>query len=158
MHVEPTNVKSRRHGFTIVEVLCALAIFTLAAVVLGGAYVNVLNSYFVMSRTVRSEDDLKFARSALLAESDLKKAEEGADFTTTEGRRVRWSATIEPTSVADLFKVIFRCEIGGLGVEAATTVEQSFRVLRPTWSEAGERDKLRAEAQKRILELQEKKL
>jgi len=158
VHVEPTNVKSRRHGFTIVEVLCALAIFTLAAVVLGGAYVNVLNSYFVMSRTVRSEDDLKFARSALLAESDLKKAEEGADFTTTEGRRVRWSATIEPTSVADLFKVIFRCEIGGLGVEAATTVEQSFRVLRPTWSEAGERDKLRAEAQKRILELQEKKL
>lgn len=158
MHVEPTNVKSLRHGFTIVEVLCALAIFTLAAVVLGGAYVNVLNSYFVMSRTVRSEDDLKFARSALLAESDLKKAEEGADFTTTEGRRVRWSATIEPTSVADLFKVIFRCEIGGLGVEAATTVEQSFRVLRPTWSEAGERDKLRAEAQKRILELQEKKL
>jgi len=158
VHVEPTNVKSLRHGFTIVEVLCALAIFTLAAVVLGGAYVNVLNSYFVMSRTVRSEDDLKFARSALLAESDLKKAEEGADFTTTEGRRVRWSATIEPTSVADLFKVIFRCEIGGLGVEAATTVEQSFRVLRPTWSEAGERDKLRAEAQKRILELQEKKL
>lgn len=158
MHVEPTNVKSLRHGFTIVEVLCALAIFTLAAVVLGGAYVNVLNSYFVMSRTVRSEDDLKFARSALLAESDLKKAEEGADFTTTEGRRVRWSATIEPTSVADLFTVIFRCEIGGLGVEAATTVEQSFRVLRPTWSEAGEHDKLRAEAQKRILELQEKKL
>ena len=47
-------------------------------------------------------------------------------------------------------------EILGLVEGDLSRVEQVFRVLRPTWSEPAERDKLRAEAQKRILELQEK--
>ncbi len=34
--------RRRRRGFTLVEVLVALAIFALAAVALGGAYVNLI--------------------------------------------------------------------------------------------------------------------
>lgn len=145
-------------GFTIIEVLCALAIFTLAAVVLGGAYVNVLNSYFTMSKAVRSDDDLKFARAALLAQSDIKNVEKGADFSTPDGRQVHWSAEVEPTLIPDVFSVRFKCEIAGKIGEESVTTEQEFRLLRPTWSEPGERDKLRSETQTRILELQEKKL
>ena len=150
-------MQTHRSGFTIIEVLVALAIFTLAAVVLGGAYANVINSYFVMGKVVRADDDLKFARSELLAETDLKKAEEGNNFTTADGRRVTWSAKIEPTDLPDLFTVHFKCEITGKPGEEAFELEQEFRLLRPTWSEPGERDPRREEVQKRIREAQEKK-
>lgn len=150
-------MKSSRHAFTIIEVLCALAILALAAIVLGSSYANVINGYFVMKKSVRAEDDFMFARMALLTEPDLKKVEEGADFTTAEGRRVRWSATVEPTNIADLFTVMFRCEISGNAAEQSISTEQVFRLLRPTWSEPGERDKLRAESQQRILDMQVKR-
>lgn len=150
-------MKASRHAFTIIEVLCALAILALAAVVLGSSYANVINGYIVMKKAYRAEDDFTFARAALLAEPDLKKVEEGADFTTVDGRKVRWSATVEPTTIADLFTVTFHCEIGGNATEQAARTEQVFRLLRPTWSEAGDRDKLRAESQRRILEMQVKR-
>ncbi|MBP7142419.1 MAG: prepilin-type N-terminal cleavage/methylation domain-containing protein [Opitutaceae bacterium] len=145
---------AHRKAFTIIEVLVALAILALAAIVLGSSYANVINSYFVMKKSARAEDDFRFARAALLSEPDLKKAEEGADFTTADGRRIRWTAKVEPTSIADLFDVTFRCEAGGNSAGEASSTEQVFRLLRPTWSDAAERDKLRAESQKRILEMQ----
>ncbi|MBE7538730.1 MAG: prepilin-type N-terminal cleavage/methylation domain-containing protein [Opitutaceae bacterium] len=150
-------MRRSRQGFTIIEVLVALAILALAAIVLGSSYANVINSYFVMKKSVRAEADFGFARSMLLAEPDLKKVEEGADFATMDGHRVRWSATVEPTTIADLFSVTFHCEVAGSTLEETRTTDQVFRLLRPTWSEAGERDKLRAESQKRILEMQVKR-
>jgi general secretion pathway protein I len=143
-------------GFTLLEVLCALVVFAMAAAVLGGAYVNVLNAYHRIGGQVRNDDDLRFARAALLAEPDLKKAEEGGRYSTVDGRTVQWEAVIEPTTVTDLFSVRFTCQIDDPKATSPARVEQVFRVLRPTWSEPAERDKLRAEAQKRILELQEK--
>jgi general secretion pathway protein I len=144
-----------RAGFTLLEVLCALVLFTLAAAVLGSAYVNVLNSYFAMGRMVRADDDVRFARAALLAEPDRKKAEEGGDYATADGRQVRWRAVIEPTSLANLHRVLFECEVDDPESGQPRRVTEDFRVLRPTWSEPAERDKLRAETRERILELQE---
>ena len=71
---------SARRGFTLLEVLVALSIFALAAVVLGTAYVNVLNSYAVASRLNEGREEVSFARSLLLAEAELKKVEEGGEF------------------------------------------------------------------------------
>jgi len=144
-----------KRGFTLIEVLCALVVFAMAAAVLGGSYVNVLNAYQTMGRSVRNDDDLRFARSMLLAEPDLKKAEEGGNYSTSDGRRVEWRATIEPTLVADLFTVTFSCQIDDPKRSGPARTEQVFRVLRPTWSEVSERDKLRAETRTRILKLQE---
>jgi general secretion pathway protein I len=137
-------------GFTLLEVLAALVIFALAAAVLGGAYLNVLNAYQSMARSVRQQDDLRFARELLLAEPDRRKAEEGGDFRTGDGRRVEWRAEIEPTELPDLFTVRFRCRVEEPPPAKTGEVEEVFRVLRPTWSEAEERDELRAEMRQRI--------
>lgn len=141
-------------AFTLLEVLVALSIFALAAVVLGSAYVNVLTSYAAVARAGRVDEDLRFARAALAAEADRERVEEGGDFEGTDGRRVRWRAEIEPAGVADLFTVNFTCELTEAGTGRVETVTETFRLLRPTWSEVTERETLRIEARNRILEIQ----
>lgn len=144
-----------RRGFTLLEVLIALAVFAGAVMVLGGAYVNVLNGYARVADAAREDQDIRFARQSILSEPDREEVEAGGDFETADGRRVTWQVLIEPTEVADLFSVTFTCELGGSVDQEPRVVEQRFRLLRPSWSEADERQTLRAEAAQRIARLQE---
>jgi len=137
----------------LIEVLISLAIFALAAVVLGAAYINVLNAYARVNDAARNEQDVQFARHALLVETDREEAEEGGDFETADGRQVRWEARIEPSDIADLFDVTFRCELGRTQDAEPEVIEQRFRLLRPTWSIENERETRRKEAADRIAEL-----
>jgi general secretion pathway protein I len=146
----------RRSAFTLLEVLVALAIFAMAAVVLGGAYLNVLNGYEVARRATVTDPEVEFARAALLAQPDVDLAQQGAEFDSADGRHVRWTAVIEPTTVADLFTVTFNCDITGAGQISPQHTQERFRVLRPTWSQATDRTTLRANAKDRILQIQEK--
>jgi len=143
-----------RAGFTLLEVLVAFAIFAMGAVVLGTAYVNILNGYAAAARTDNSEVELSFARSQLLAEPDRQKAEEGVSFDETDDRHVRWTAEIESTNLPDLFTVRLRCEVTTRGRGEPQRLTETFRVLRPTWSDPVEQQKLRGEVRDRILELQ----
>ncbi|MBK9990266.1 MAG: prepilin-type N-terminal cleavage/methylation domain-containing protein [Verrucomicrobia bacterium] len=144
-----------RRGFTMMEVLIALAIFVGAAVMLGASYLGVLTAYAQIEHEGDYRNEIKFARATLMAEPDFDTAEKGGDFEAANGRRVTWKATIEPTSSADLFTVNFECEINGAELKEPVRTTQSFRLLRPTWSKAEDRDKLRADARTRILELQQ---
>ena len=148
------NPKSKiPRAFTLLEVLIALSIFALAAVVLGASYVNVLLSYQIAARSTQSDEDVKFARAQLLAIADPKKIDDGGDFDSTDGRRAHWSAQIEPTETADLFLVHFLCEINDPATSDTQKIAQDFRVLRPTWSDPADRDKLRQDARQRIQDL-----
>lgn len=148
----------RGAAFTLVEVLLAITIFALSAVILASAYVNVLNSYLMVDRVAQSSADLTFARSLVLTEPDRKKLEKGGEFDTADTRHVKWEVEILPTATADLFTVNFTCTIGALGEPEPQKTVQTFTLLRPTWSiDAGERSKLRENAKARILELQAKK-
>jgi general secretion pathway protein I len=153
----------RRRGFTLLEVLVALAVFALAAVVLGSTYVNILNAYRLVDRGDARDEEIRFARALLLAEPDRTKAEEGGDFESPSGNRVSWRAEIEPSSTADVFQVSFTCEVSernpteprrGTGPQRPTT--ETFMLLRPTWSEGLDMAKLRQDAKDRIIELRRK--
>jgi general secretion pathway protein I len=145
-----------RRGFTMLEVMVALALFAMAAIALGAAYVNVLNSYAAIDRAAHRDEDLRFARTAIFLEADRTKAEEGGEFESADGRRVRWAALIEPTELPDLFTVNFTCETTEPHGGGTRVIEQSFRLLRPTWSEGLESGTLRKELSDRILEYQGK--
>ncbi len=133
--------------------MVALAIFTLTAVVLGGAYLNVLNSYEVARRANINDGDVSFARSQLLAQSDLQTAINGADFDDGE-RHVKWTADIEPAATTDLFTVTFTCVITEPSAPGPRNVVETFMLLRPTWSDPTARSTLRQDAANKILALQ----
>lgn len=146
---------SEARGFTLLEVLVSLSIFAFAAVVLGSAYLNILNSYEAVSRGAQIGEDFAFARQLVLTEPDREKLERGGEFDTVSGLRARWNVEITSTNVADLFNVAFNCEISDPARPEPQRLVQTFRVLRPTWViDPGERGKLKEEAKTRILELQ----
>jgi general secretion pathway protein I len=154
-HSKIENRKSKIHrAFTMLEVLVALAIFAAMAVVLVASYLNILTAYEVAGRGPAGEFDVRFAREMLLAEGSLDAALAGADFEGADGGRVKWKAEIEPTETADLFLVTFTCEIEATNETPARTVVETFRLLRPTWSQPADREALRAETRQRILDMQ----
>lgn len=140
-----------RRAFTLVEVLVALAIFAISSVVLGAAYLNLLQLQAAMRVRDTAEDDLRWTRAALLAEPDRALAERGGDVVLPDGRRAMWRSTITPTNVSDLFDVTLEVEApppGGSGDQVRSTV--ALRLLRPTWSTEAERNLIRQQAKQRI--------
>lgn len=155
--IEQRRRAASAKAFTLVEVLVALAIFALTAVVLGSAYLNVLNSYEVVNRQAQVSEDVAYARQLVLNEPDRAKLELGGEFESTGGRHARWGVEIEPTTMADLFRVNFTCEISDPSRPEPEKVVQRFVVLRPTWSiDPTERSKLKEDTRTRIFELQKK--
>lgn len=157
MTIIPTQ-RDRRpgaRGFTLIEVMISLAIFALAAVVLGAAYVNVITAYEVSTRARLDDEDLRFARGLLMAQADPKKVQQGGQFDTVDGRHVTWLGDFEATTIPDLFDVTLTCDFSATAGEKEHKVVEHFRLLRPTWSDPVERDKLRADERKRILDLQQ---
>lgn len=147
--------RASSHGFTLVEVLVALCVFAMAAAVLGAAYLNVLNSYEVVTRGVQVNEDFAFAREQVLREPDRKKLEQGGEFETAGGRRAKWSVEIVSTTIPEVFNVAFTCELTDPNRVDPMRSTQQFSVLRPTWvTDVAERDKLKEEMKTRIMEIQ----
>ena len=124
------SVSSQR-AFSLLEVLAALAIFALMAVVLASSYVNVLNSYAAAARGRDADEDAAFACQQLLLEPDVEKARQGDQFDTVDSRHVSWSATIDPTTTSDLFTVTFTCVVSGAGQTDDKKIVRTFTILRP---------------------------
>jgi general secretion pathway protein I len=141
-------------AFTLLEVLIALAIFAMAAVVLGATYVNALNAYEMVGRRNEYDADLQFVRAAALTEPDRKKVEEGGDLDLGGNKHAHWQADIASTESVDLFSVTWTCEITDPARHEPYRTKQTFLLLRPTWSDPVERSALMDQVKQRILELQ----
>ena len=127
--------KSLNFGFMLVEVLIALALFGLSAVIL-------VDGAFVATRVAREmedtrelEQDLIWARSQILAISDYATFSEGGDIEALSMGMVTWGTEVEMTDVLDLYKVLLRLEYDGnedYGIEPGMH-ESAMYLLRPAW-------------------------
>lgn len=143
--------RRRLRAFTLLEVLIALAIFAIAAVVLGSAYVNLMLAHASIRDRDGSEADIAWAREALLVEPDRAVVERGGDVVLPDGRTASWRATVTATNVSDLFDVSLELTApppGGSGDLLRTT--ETLRLLRPTWSTEAERKDIRDRATQRL--------
>ena len=145
-------------GFTLIEVLVSLAIFALTAIVLGAAYLNILNSYRSVGVTPVDAEDVAFARQALLTQIDFQTAENGDEFDTVDGHHVQWSLdpaiTAPSTTVSDLFTVGFVCEIADSPSAQPRKYTETFMLLRPTWSDPTTQSQVRQAEATRIAQAQ----
>ncbi|HVW21798.1 MAG TPA: prepilin-type N-terminal cleavage/methylation domain-containing protein [Opitutaceae bacterium] len=125
----------QRSGFTLVEVLIALAIFAMTAIVLGSAYLNVLNSYAIVGKQDKDAPEVAFCRQELIAQPDFQTAENGDEYTTVDGRTVQWSAAIDDQNLTtvNLYHVVLTVEITDTSSSNPRTLTREFYLLRPTW-------------------------
>ena len=129
-------------GFSLIEVVVALALFAMASVVLTSSFVNAL-----LAREHGQSNDLRHAdiravRMQLLLEPNIDDAEDGDRYDTLNNGTANWEASIEPTNVIDLFEVQLSIEFSEPQEEQAATHTESLYLLRPTWSESDERSDL----------------
>lgn len=140
----------RAGGFTLIEVLVALAIFAFAGVVLIGAFVNVLNAQQAALRRDSLVSARRLVHAALWSQPDLTKVEEWNELELPDGYRVRWQAAVTPADIADLFDVTLQIELTAPDGRPLPAVTEDFRLLRPTWSQPADREALRAAARSRL--------
>jgi general secretion pathway protein I len=142
-------------AFTLVEVLVALVIFTISAVVLGASYLNVLNNYERVRQNQAFEEDLRFIRQLVLQEPDREELERGGTLDSLYLGRVEWRTYLEQTQTPDLLRVQLEITYEGSDLLAGRTQLQEFYLLRPSWADPMDRERLRAESAQRFLEARE---
>ena len=137
-------------GFTIVEVTIALAIFSIAVVMLTQSFVNTLLSLDSIESEASILSDVRFVRAQALIVADREEFEEGGEVITLSSGSAIWYATIESTTVSDLFNVLLIIEMESPDNGEIEVYEQELFLLRPTWSDPVERSELIAENRDRL--------
>ncbi len=125
-------------GFTLIEVLVAMVIFTTAITVLAEAYLNTIQAFQGQPEKTLVEQDLAFVRQRVLRAPDFETLERGGDIETFEAGMATWEAEYEETNVIDLFKVTIEIELG----ERDEVYIQELYLLRPGWSDPADRETL----------------
>ncbi len=136
----------------MVEVLVALVIFAVSAVVLGASYLNVLNNYELIRQNQAMEEDMRFIRKLVLEQPDREELEEGGDFESLYLGLVSWRVFLEETPTPDLFLVQVEVEFEGSDETPGGVEVQEFYALRPDWSDPVVREELRMESAERFQE------
>lgn len=115
----------RRGAFTLVEVIAALALFGIVAVVIGQASFNALNSVAMLKKDSMADAYTDFMRAQVLKITDLKELRSGVYVQDPEGERVRLEGDAELTGILDLFRLkVFSRETG---------YEDVFYLYRREW-------------------------
>lgn len=144
--------KHQEKGFSLIEVVIAVALFAMAATVLSSTFVNAL----LLRDRVQSNDirnaDIRAVRLQLLLTPNLDDAEDGAEIETLSNGEASWRAEIEPTNVIDLFHVELFIEFLDPQEEQESSHQETLYLLRPTWSESGERSDLLQEKKDDLLD------
>ena len=138
-------------GFTLLETLLALSLFSMAVVVLTSAYLNIIGALASVQADREFEQEVSWVREQALLQADLKELEKGGELKTPAAKTLRWSATVEPAAIADLFTIDLSVEMAAeKGV--AHEYRERLTVLRPAWSEPVDRAKLSEDLKRRIEE------
>lgn len=152
LHPRSRTVITPVRAFSLIEVLIALAVFSMAATYLMATFVNALEARQRGLAPAHLEEDVQSVRLQLLLEPKREDAEEGRSYETLHQGEARWRTNIEATNVVDLFKVQLEIEFSEPIHEDAKVYTEELYLLRPTWSESDERTELLADKKEALLD------
>lgn len=125
----------RRSGFTLLEVILAVAIFAMALVVLSSAFTNTLVALGTIHREADTEPQFRFARSLIITVPNLEDFQEGATLPMPDGSQLTWTAEVQPATVVDLFHVFLHMSLEPADGGEPVLRDESLYLIRPTWSD-----------------------
>jgi prepilin-type N-terminal cleavage/methylation domain-containing protein len=138
--------RGKKSAFTLIEVVLASAIFATALVVLTGAFTNALTAMHNMHRDAGDEVIFRYVSSLVTTVPDLDNFKEGEELDLPDDAKVSWTAVVEQTAVADLFKVELTITLRKAGADEPLVRVEHLYLLRPTWSDSDDRDKIISDA------------
>lgn len=147
--------RKERSGFTLVEVIISLALFSIAITSFSASYFSIVTAIEAVQVDQSLEQDVAMFRQIALFKETVEELEDGGQFQSGSNGIVEWRGEIEPTQVADLFQVTLTLDFPDHGEKEAHQVQQTLYLTRPTWSEPVDRESLRAETRDRLLERQQ---
>lgn len=155
--------KPSGHGFMLIEVLIALALFGMSAVFLVEG-VGLVSKEIVNRKNFRDlEGDLVWIRAQIFKQTDYEKMQDGGDIQALTMGEVRWETEIEMTEVLDVFQVSLTLAYDGSDEFEVDGGEKTYvmYLFRPTWSRnsdfSTERGRLVDDKRKKIEEMREER-
>ena len=145
-------------GFSLIEVLIALALFAIASNIIGSAFINALLSRERNNDNSYRDIAVQTARKQLLLEKNIDDAEDGGSVETLELGEVDWYAEIIPTDMVDLFEVNLFIEFFDVKDDQSSNYNETLLLLRPTWSESDERSSLLQDKKEDLLDIRASEL
>jgi prepilin-type N-terminal cleavage/methylation domain-containing protein len=143
---------SKKTGFSLIEVLLALVIFSLSITILANSYSNAVLARDANQSYFNTSIYLTWVENQIKKIEDKDKVESGGDFKLPNNTQIEWEAEVEETEVLDLFKVIANFQFEREGNPIETTVE--FYTYKPDWSESSDRSQLLEKKKEYIKELE----
>jgi prepilin-type N-terminal cleavage/methylation domain-containing protein len=147
-----TKQVKRRQGFSLIEVLIALALFAICSNLIASAFINALLARERDPSSTYQDIAINTVRRQLLLEKNIDDAEEGGTLTLLEKGEASWTTEIYPTDIIDLFECRFDIEFFESDNPNQDTYSETLYLLRPTWSESDERSSLLQEKKDALLD------
>jgi len=141
---------SKRSGFTLIEVIVAIALAGAGFLVLSEAFANALRALDNNQLEADRQGELRFVRNQILLEPDRDEFEQGGEVTTLAIGEVQWEAEVEETEVPSLFRAQLQLSYVDPITEEEVITTETLRLLRPTWVDPVENSILLEEFRERI--------
>jgi prepilin-type N-terminal cleavage/methylation domain-containing protein len=149
--IHATLSKFRKSGFSMIEVLIAIAIAGVSFFVLTETFFNVLLTLDSLEAQSDYQKDIRFARREIIQIAEREELEDGGEITTLDLGEATWEVELEETEIVDLFRVDLFIEFENPEGEPIEYRENLY-LLRPTWSDPIESSAILSDVRDRIEE------
>lgn len=131
MKIRIRTAVSRRSGFSLIEVLFAIAIFGAATAALFSAMTPAYEELHRLSNEPATAGDVEVFKSMFEASPNYSAATQGGEVSLPDGRQVAWRATLTPTTTEALFAVMLEATAGD------ETYRTEYLHFEPRWLQPG---------------------
>lgn len=143
------NRQPPKGGFSLIEVVIAIAIAGAAFIVLTETFFNILLTLESLESQSDYQKDVRFVRSQVIQIADREELEDGGEITTLNLGEAEWWAEVEETDTVDLFRLDLEIAFENPDGDPIEWAETLY-LLRPTWGDSFERGALLDEVRRRI--------